>query len=149
MSKRLPGSSLDFSHPDDETQPETLPACSSHSGGSIAGAAFVGGGTPLFSSAQGAVQVWDADGNRYVDYVGSWGPLIAGHAHPDVVKAVEKAASRGLSFGAPTEAEVEMAALLCKLVPSIEQVRLVSSGTEATMSASLARPYRAIEDRKV
>jgi glutamate-1-semialdehyde 2,1-aminomutase len=100
------------------------------------------GGTPLFLQRGKGAWVWDADGNRYVDYVGSWGPLIAGHAHPDVVKAVEKAASRGLSFGAPTESEVEMAALLCKLVPSIEQVRLVSSGTEATMSAiRLARGH--------
>jgi glutamate-1-semialdehyde 2,1-aminomutase len=100
------------------------------------------GGTPLFLQRGKGAWVWDADGNRYVDYVGSWGPLIAGHAHPDVVHAVEKAASRGLSFGAPTESEVELATLLCRLVPSIEQVRLVSSGTEATMSAiRLARGH--------
>ena len=100
------------------------------------------GGTPLFLQRGKGAWVWDADGNRYVDYVGSWGPLIAGHAHPEVVRAVERAASLGLSFGAPTESEVELAALLCKLVPSIEQVRLVSSGTEATMSAiRLARGY--------
>ena len=100
------------------------------------------GGTPLFFQRGKGAWVWDADGNRYIDYVGSWGPLIAGHAHPDVVKAVEKAARLGLSFGAPTESEVEMAALLCRLVPSIEQVRLVSSGTEATMSAiRLARGH--------
>src|SRR6185503_17665713 len=74
--------------------------------------------------------------------VGSWGPLIVGHAHPDVVRAVQQAAEKGLSFGAPTEAEVEMADLLCRLVPSLEQVRLVSSGTEATMSAiRLARGF--------
>jgi glutamate-1-semialdehyde 2,1-aminomutase len=86
--------------------------------------------------------VWDADGKAYIDYVGSWGPLIAGHAHPDVLKAVQDAAAKGLSFGAPTETEIEMAELLCKLVPSMEQVRLVSSGTEATMSAiRLARGY--------
>jgi glutamate-1-semialdehyde 2,1-aminomutase len=100
------------------------------------------GGTPVFLQRGKGAWVWDADGNRYVDYVGSWGPLIAGHAHPEVVRAVEKAASLGLSFGAPTESEVELAALLCKLVPSIEQVRLVSSGTEATMSAiRLARGH--------
>ncbi len=100
------------------------------------------GGTPLFFQRGKGALVWDADGNSYVDYVGSWGPLIVGHAHPDVIKAVEQAAAKGLSFGAPTETEVEMAELLCKLVPSIEQVRLVSSGTEATMSAiRLARGY--------
>ena len=100
------------------------------------------GGTPLFFQRGRGAWVWDADGNSYIDYVGSWGPLILGHAHPDVVKAVERAASRGLSFGAPTEAEVEMAELLCRSVPSLEQVRLVSSGTEATMSAiRLARGF--------
>jgi glutamate-1-semialdehyde 2,1-aminomutase len=100
------------------------------------------GGTPLFLQRGKGALVWDADGMSYIDYVGSWGPLIAGHAHPDVVHAVERAASKGLSFGAPTEVEVEMAELLCSLVPSIEQVRLVSSGTEATMSAiRLARGY--------
>ena len=100
------------------------------------------GGTPLFFQRGKGALVWDVDGASYVDYVGSWGPLIVGHAHPDVVKAVEQAAGRGLSFGAPTEAEVAMAELLCKLVPSLEQVRLVSSGTEATMSAiRLARGF--------
>src|SRR6187551_3202284 len=100
------------------------------------------GGIPLFFQRGKGAWVWDADGNNYVDYVGSWGPLIVGHAHPDVVAAVERAAGRGMSFGAPTEAEVEMAELLCKLVPSLEQVRLVSSGTEATMSAiRLARGF--------
>jgi glutamate-1-semialdehyde 2,1-aminomutase len=93
------------------------------------------GGTPPFIQRGKGAQVWDADGRAYIDYVGSWGPLIVGHAHPDVVKAVQQAAERGLSFGAPTEQEVEIAELLCRLVPSIEQVRLVSSGTEATMSA--------------
>ncbi len=84
----------------------------------------------------------DADGKSYLDYVGSWGPLILGHAHPDVVTAVQLAASRGLSFGAPTEREVDMADLLCDLLPSLEMVRLVSSGTEATMSAiRLARGH--------
>lgn len=100
------------------------------------------GGTPLFFQRGKGARVWDADGNSYIDYVGSWGPLIAGHAHPAVIQAVERAAAKGLSFGAPTEAEVEMADVLCRLVPSLEQVRLVSSGTEATMSAiRLARGY--------
>ena len=93
------------------------------------------GGTPPFIRRGRGSQIWDADGNVYIDYVGSWGPLIAGHAHPEVIKAVQQVAERGLSFGAPTEAELEMASLLVKLVPSMEQVRLVSSGTEATMSA--------------
>jgi glutamate-1-semialdehyde 2,1-aminomutase len=79
--------------------------------------------------------LWDVDGNHYIDYVGSWGPAILGHAHPDVVAAVQAKAVDGLSFGAPTEAEFLMAERLCDLVPSLEQVRLVSSGTEATMSA--------------
>jgi glutamate-1-semialdehyde 2,1-aminomutase len=86
--------------------------------------------------------LWDADGTRYIDYVGSWGPMLAGHGHPAVVEAVQEAASRALSFGAPTEAEVELAELLCRLVPSMDLVRLVSSGTEATMSAlRLARGF--------
>ena len=100
------------------------------------------GGTPLFLQRGKGALVWDVDGSSYVDYVGSWGPLIVGHAHPEVVRAVERAAAKGLSFGAPTEVEIEMAELVCKLVPSIEQVRLVSSGTEATMSAiRLARGF--------
>ena len=100
------------------------------------------GGTPLFIRRGRGAHIWDADGNVYIDYVGSWGPLIVGHAHPEVVKAVQQMAERGLSFGAPTEAELEMASLLIKLVPSMEQVRLVSSGTEATMSAiRVARGY--------
>ena len=93
------------------------------------------GGTPPFIKRGRGSQIWDADGNVYIDYVGSWGPLIVGHAHPDVVKSVQQVAERGSSFGAPTEAELEMASLLIKLVPSMEMVRLVSSGTEATMSA--------------
>ncbi len=93
------------------------------------------GGTPPFIKRGRGAQIWDVDGNVYIDYVGSWGPMIAGHAHPEVVKAVQQMAERGLSFGAPTEAELEMASLLVKLVPSMEMVRLVSSGTEATMSA--------------
>ena len=100
------------------------------------------GGTPLFFQRGKGPLVWDADGNSYIDYVGSWGPLICGHAHPDVVRAVQQAAERGLSFGAPTEAEVDMADVLRKLMPSLDQLRLVSSGTEATMSAiRLARGY--------
>jgi len=100
------------------------------------------GGTPPFIQRGKGAMIWDADGRAYIDYVGSWGPLIVGHAHPEVVKAVQRAAERGLSFGAPTEQEVEMAELLCKLVPSLDQVRLVSSGTEATMSAiRLARGF--------
>ena len=101
----------------------------------------VGGVPPFFEAAAGAY-LWDADGQRYIDYVGSWGPMIAGHTHPVVVEAVRAAAARALSFGAPTEAEIEMAETLCALVPSLELVRLVSSGTEATMSAlRLARGF--------
>ena len=93
------------------------------------------GGTPRFvQRAQGA-HFWDADGKRYIDYIGSWGPMILGHGHPAVVEAVQKALLDGFSFGAPTEREVELAEEIVKLVPSIEMVRLVSSGTEAAMSA--------------
>jgi len=93
------------------------------------------GGTPRFIARAQGPHVWDAEGTRYIDYIGSWGPAILGHAHPEVVKAVQDAAVGGLSFGAPTEAEVELAELLIQRLPSLEQVRLVSSGTEATMSA--------------
>ena len=93
------------------------------------------GGTPRFVQRALAAHFWDADGKQYIDYIGSWGPAILGHAHPQVIKAVQIAAENGLSFGAPTLGEIEMAEEICKLVPSIEQVRLVSSGTEATMSA--------------
>lgn len=100
------------------------------------------GGTPRFFAKGAGARVTDADGKTYLDYVGSWGPLILGHAHPEVVKAVQDAAVDGLSFGAPTEREVEMADLLCDMLPSLDMVRLVSSGTEATMSAiRLARGY--------
>ena len=100
------------------------------------------GGTPLFIQRGKGAQIWDADGRSYIDYVGSWGPLVVGHAHPEVVAAAQRALERGLSFGAPTELEVEMAELLCRLMPTLEQVRLVSSGTEATMSAiRLARGF--------
>jgi glutamate-1-semialdehyde 2,1-aminomutase len=101
----------------------------------------VGGTPPFFERASGAY-LWDADGKRYIDYVGSWGPMLLGHTHPEVVAAVGQAASRALSFGAPTEAEIELAETLCRLVPSVERVRLVSSGTEATMTAiRLARGF--------
>ena len=93
------------------------------------------GGTPRFVTRAEGPWFWDADGKRYIDYIGSWGPAILGHAHPAVVAAVQQAATRGLSFGAPTEGEIEMAEMLCRLVPSMERVRLVSSGTEAAMSA--------------
>ena len=100
------------------------------------------GGTPCFFTQGSASRVTDADGKSYLDYVGSWGPLILGHAHPQVVAAVQEAAAQGLTFGAPTEREVDMADLLCALLPSLDMVRLVSSGTEATMSAiRLARGY--------
>jgi glutamate-1-semialdehyde 2,1-aminomutase len=100
------------------------------------------GGTPRFiARAQGA-RVWDADGGAYVDYLGSWGPMIAGHAHPAVVEAVTRAARDGTSYGAPCAAEVELAERVTRLVPSIQKVRFVSSGTEATMSAlRLARGF--------
>ena len=100
------------------------------------------GGTPLFFERAAGAHLWDADGRRYIDYVGSWGPMVVGHTHPAVVEAVREAASRALSFGAPTEAELALAERLCRLVPSLEMVRLVSSGTEATMTAiRLARGF--------
>ncbi len=105
--------------------------------------AFKGvGGNPLFF--QGGEGAWleDCDGNRYVDYVGAWGPLILGHCHPTVVAAINEQAARGIAYGASTEAEVQLAEKICSLVPSIEEVRLVTSGTEATMSAiRLARGF--------
>src|SRR5512143_4293440 len=100
------------------------------------------GGTPRFFTRGEGAYLWDADGRRYIDYVGSWGPAILGHAHRDVVRAVQSAAAHGLSFGAPTEIEIEMAETIARLLPSVEMVRLVSSGTEATMSAlRLARGF--------
>lgn len=100
------------------------------------------GGTPVFFKRGAGAYVWDEDDKQYVDYIGSWGPMILGHAHPAVIEAVREAAGNSLSFGAPTARELEMAELLIKLVPSMEQVRLVSSGTEATMSAiRLARGF--------
>ena len=100
------------------------------------------GGTPRFIVRGEGSRIWDADGREYLDYVGSWGPLVLGHADPEVLVAVREAAGRGLSFGAPTELEVEMAELLARIVPGLELVRLVNSGTEATMSAlRLARGF--------
>jgi glutamate-1-semialdehyde 2,1-aminomutase len=93
------------------------------------------GGTPIFFKKGLGSKLWDEDGREYIDYINSWGPMILGHAHPQVLKAVQEASFDSLSFGAPTKRELEMAELLVKLMPSIEQVRLVSSGTEATMSA--------------
>ncbi len=105
--------------------------------------AFKGvGGTPVFFARGSGAYLWDEDGNQYIDYVGSWGPMILGHAHPKVIDAVKRTAEKGLGFGAPTGIEIEMAELICRLVPSIEKVRMVSSGTEATMSAiRLARGF--------
>ena len=93
------------------------------------------GGTPRFFERALGPHLWDADGRRYIDYVGSWGPMIVGHTHPAVVAAVQAAAARALSYGAPTAEETQLAERLCELVPSLERVRLVSSGTEATMTA--------------
>jgi glutamate-1-semialdehyde 2,1-aminomutase len=94
----------------------------------------VGGDPVFFDRAEGAC-LFDVDGRSYIDYVGSWGPMITGHAHPDIIAAVQAAASNGLSFGAPCPAEVEMAERLCSIVPGLDMVRMVNSGTEATMSA--------------
>jgi len=93
------------------------------------------GMTPRFIERAERDRIWDADGNEYIDYIGSWGPMILGHAHPAIVESVEKAVRDGLSFGAATQREVEMAELICSLVPSVEMVRMVNSGTEAVMSA--------------
>lgn len=105
--------------------------------------AFKGvGGEPVFIQRASGAYVYDTDGNRYIDYVGSWGPMVAGHAHPLVIKAVQEAATNGLSFGAPTVIETQIAQKICELVPSIELVRMVNSGTEACMSAlRLARGF--------
>lgn len=93
------------------------------------------GGTPVFFKKGLGSRLWDVDGKEYIDYINSWGPMILGHAHPEVIKAVQEVAANSLSFGAPTGLELEIAELINQLVPSMEQVRLVSSGTEATMSA--------------
>ncbi|QWD87236.1 glutamate-1-semialdehyde 2,1-aminomutase [Polynucleobacter paludilacus] len=100
------------------------------------------GGVPRFVSKANGPYFWDVDNKRYIDLIMSWGPMIAGHAHPEIVEAVQKAATSSFSFGAPTEGEIELAERICSLMPSIEQIRMVSSGTEATMSAlRLARGY--------
>lgn len=100
------------------------------------------GGNPLFIKRASGSKLWDADGNEFIDYVGTWGPAILGHAHERVLEAIRRIALDGTSFGAPTELEVQMAELLCSLVPSVEMVRMVNSGTEATMSAiRLARAF--------
>ena len=100
------------------------------------------GGTPIFFKRGLGSKLWDEDDKQYIDYIGSWGPMILGHAHPEVIKAVQETAVNSLSFGAPTARELDMAEMVTKLVPSMEQVRLVSSGTEATMSAiRLARGF--------
>ena len=100
------------------------------------------GGTPLFIARGRGAHVYDSDGNGYIDFVGSWGPLIFGHAHPQILRALAKTARNGTTFGAPTEHEVKLAELIVRLIPSVQKVRLVSSGTEATMSAlRLARAY--------
>ena len=100
------------------------------------------GGTPPFLARGAGSRVWDVDGNEYIDYLGSWGPLVLGHSHPAVVEAVKKAAESGTSFGAPVAQEVELAQIICEALPSVESVRLVSSGTEACMSAiRLARAH--------
>jgi len=100
------------------------------------------GGTPVYFDRAAGAYVYDSEGKRYIDYVGSWGPMILGHAHPAVIDTVKLSAEKGLSFGAPTEIETLMAQTVCELLPSIEMVRMVSSGTEATMSAlRLARGY--------
>jgi glutamate-1-semialdehyde 2,1-aminomutase len=101
----------------------------------------VGGTPPFITSALGS-KIYDVDGKEYIDYVSSWGPMIVGHRHPQVIKALQKALTKGLSYGAPTEAEIELARMIVEAVPSIEMVRMVNSGTEATMSAiRLARGY--------
>jgi glutamate-1-semialdehyde 2,1-aminomutase len=96
------------------------------------------GGTPVFFERASGAHLWDADGKRYIDYVGSWGPMVAGHTHPAVVEAVQAAAARALSFGAPTEAEIELAEAICRLVPSIE--RGSRAATTATPTACSSRP---------
>ena len=100
------------------------------------------GNTPRFVQRASGAYLWDVDGNRLIDYVGSWGPMILGHAHPRIIRALRKVDKHGTSFGAPTEREVRMAELICAMVPSIEMVRMVNSGTEATLSAiRLARAF--------
>src|SRR5690349_18402290 len=100
------------------------------------------GGQPFFVNSANGAHIWDVDGNKYIDYVGTWGPAILGHAHPKIIKAVQQAAANGTSFGIPNPYEVTMAKLICALVPSVQKVRMTNSGTEACMSAiRLARGF--------
>src|SRR5687768_1586222 len=119
-------------------------ACEVISGGVNSPARAFGGvgGQPIFIERGEGPYLFDLDGNRYLDYVGSWGPLILGHCHPRVVKAVSETLAKGATFGAPTELETRLAELIRTLMPSVEMVRMVSSGTEASMSAiRLARGF--------
>src|ERR1700722_13717288 len=101
------------------------------------------GGNPFFVNRASGARIWDVDGNEYLDYVGTWGPAILGHAHPAIIKAVQSAAVNGTSFGIPNPFEVKMAKLICEAVPSVKKVRMCNSGTEATMSAiRLARGFK-------
>ncbi|MGC8834796.1 MAG: aminotransferase class III-fold pyridoxal phosphate-dependent enzyme, partial [Armatimonadota bacterium] len=100
------------------------------------------GGTPLYIQRGRGSRIWDVDGNEFIDYVCSWGPLILGHAHPEVISAAKNAAEFGTSFGAPTEVSVRLAKAICEAFPSVDMVRMVNSGTEAAMSAiRLARAF--------
>ena len=100
------------------------------------------GGTPVFINKARGAYLYDADGNKYIDYIASWGPMILGHAYEPVVKAIQERAALSTSYGAPTELEVEMAELICSMVPNVDLIRMVSSGTEACMSAiRLARGF--------
>src|SRR5260370_9679278 len=98
------------------------------------------GGQPFFVNKAKGAHIWDVDGNEYVDYVGTWGPAILGHAHPKIIAAVQQAAENGTSFGIPNPFEVTMAKLICSLVPSVQKVRMCNSGTEPTMSAIRLAP---------
>lgn len=98
--------------------------------------------TPYYVERAEGCRIYDIDGHSYIDYIGSWGPLILGHAHPAIIETIQQTAAKGTSFGAPTQLETEMAKLVCERVPSIEMIRMVNSGTEATMSAlRLARGF--------
>ncbi|XID74162.1 glutamate-1-semialdehyde 2,1-aminomutase [Alkanindiges sp. WGS2144] len=129
----------------DHSNAELFAAASKHIPGGVNSPvrAFKGvGGTPVFMTKAKGAYLWDAAGKQYIDYVGSWGPMILGHSHPDIVQAVQQAAADGLSFGAPTPFETTVADLICDIMPSIDMVRMTSSGTEACMSAiRLARGY--------
>ncbi len=131
MDQSSPGRSFANSHAAYERACHLIPG-----GVNSPARAFGGvGGKPLFIDRAQGQYLWDIDGHRYLDYIGSWGPMILGHRHPEVMEAILKAVERGTSFGAPTERESQLAEQIIEAVPSIEKVRLVSSGTEATMSA--------------